>query len=226
MRILVIDDHGLFRAGLALLLQQLQSNVVVIEAESCEQALTLSNQHLKSFELILLDVFLPGMFGLDGIAPLRERYRDARIVAVSSSEDPDLMLRALDLGALGYIPKTTSSKIMFDAVRLVLDGGIYLPPAILAVLSRRGLSLSKNSVAITPGRKQPTQPGLSPREIQVLYLLMQGRSGKEIALELTLSLNTVKSHTSAILRALNVTTRTQAVVAASRLGLRFAGDVL
>lgn len=135
MRILVIDDHALFREGLALLLQRLEPKVVVIEAGSCEQALTLPDRS-KSFQLILLDVFLPGMFGLDGIAPLRRRYRDARVVAISSSEDPDLMLRSVDLGAAGYIPKTSTSKIMLDALRLVLDHGVYLPPGILAVLSR------------------------------------------------------------------------------------------
>jgi len=228
MRVLLVDDHALFREGVALLLQPLVSEPLEIsEAGSCEQALALLAAQPQAGEappmdLILMDLGLPGMSGLDGIALLRERYPDVPVVALSSNDDKQSVMRALDAGAMGFIPKSSSSPILIQALRLVMAKGIYLPPTVF--MGGRDLAEpALSSVAPSAAEKTKTAQdlGLSPRQVQVLHLLLQGKSAKLICRELDLSASTVKAHTSSVLRSLNVTTRTQAVLAASRLGLRF-----
>jgi DNA-binding NarL/FixJ family response regulator len=164
---------------------------------------------------------------LDAIAPLHGRCPDMPVVVMSSNEDRDTVMRALDHGAMGFIPKTSNADTMIAALRLVLVGGIYLPPAAF-LQEARSMALPatpSTSSALPVGPRppaalQPSDLGLSPRQSEVLRLILQGKSAKAIARELSLGTSTVKSHTGAVLRALNVTTRTQAVIAASRLGLR------
>jgi len=230
MKVLLVDDHALFREGVALLLRPLVSEPLEIsEAGSCEQALALLAAQAQAGEvppmdLILMDLGLPGMSGLDGIVLLRERYPDVPVVALSSNDDKQSVMRALDAGAMGFIPKSSSSPILIQALRLVMAKGIYLPPSVF--MGGRDLAVPANS-SMAPGpaaaerAKTAQDLGLSPRQVQVLHLLLQGKSAKLICRELDLSASTVKAHTSSVLRALNVTTRTQAVLAASRLGLRF-----
>lgn len=230
MKVLLVDDHALFREGVALLLRPLVNEPLEIsEAGSCEQALALLAAQPQidggpPMDLILMDLGLPGISGLDGIALLRDRYPEVPVVALSSNDDKQSVMHALDAGAMGFIPKSSSSPILIQALRLVMAKGIYLPPAVF--LGRHDLTESKpNSMVTTPEAREPTKTaqelGLSPRQVQVLHLLLQGKSAKLICRELDLSASTVKAHTSSVLRALNVTTRTQAVLAASRLGLRF-----
>jgi DNA-binding NarL/FixJ family response regulator len=228
MILLLIDDHVLFREGVALLLQPLVADLTVRQAGSCEEALALLEREGPA-DLVLMDLGLPGMSGLQGIALFRERWPQTPVVALSSMDDRQTVLAALDAGAMGFIPKTSSSAILVGALRLIMAKGIYLPPSaflhdaverppVPEPLRPRAAPAAASDEA--PGVR-PADLGLTPRQADVLYQILQGRSAKLIGRELALSQSTVKAHTSAVLRALNVTTRTQAVVAASRLGLRF-----
>ncbi len=215
MKVLLVDDHQLFREGLVILLKRLDDKVHAVEAASCADAFARLAQE-SDIELILLDIGLPDMSGLEGIAIIRERHPGIPIVVLSSQEDRASVLQALDSGAMGYIPKTSSSDVMISALKLILANGIYLPPAALMG------SATASAAGFARGDKRPSDLGLSPRQAEVLFLILQGKPSKMICRELNLSASTVKAHTSAVLRALNVTTRTQAVIAAGKLGLRFS----
>lgn len=223
MNVLLIDDHTLFREGIALLLRPLVAELVVYEAGSCEEAFDVMGRQ-GGADLVLMDLGLPGMSGLQGIALMRERYPETPVVALSSADDKDTVLRALDAGAMGFIPKSSSSSVFVGALKLIMAKGIYLPPSVF--LAGRGLPEAASAAAapelvVPPMGKRPADLGMTQRQAEVLYLILQGKPAKLISRELDLSASTVKAHTSAVLRALNVTTRTQAVVMAGKLGLRF-----
>jgi DNA-binding NarL/FixJ family response regulator len=229
MKVLLIDDHPLFRDGLALLLKALVDPLDAVHAGSCEEAFALLPNHADA-ELVLIDLGLPGMSGLEGLQRLRETHPELPVVVLSSSDDKDTVLSALDAGAMGFIPKSSTSSVMLAALRLILSKGIYLPPSVFLAAARSPAtppqplpSFANPAEASTPARR-PSDLGLTPRQAEVLYQLLQGKPAKLIGRQLDLSLSTVKAHTSAVLRALNVTTRTQAIVAAGRLGLRFDQD--
>jgi DNA-binding NarL/FixJ family response regulator len=217
MKVLLVDDHVLFREGISMILKNLMGVVEIFEAGSCREALSqLADQ--ARMDLVLMDIGLPDMSGIEGIVLIREQYPDVCVVALSSSEDKATVLGALDSGAMGFVPKTSSSAILTSALRLILARGIYLPPSVF--LGDRTPSQPPTSASVD--RKiSPADLGLTTRQTEVLHRILQGKSSKAICRELELSSSTVKTHTSAVLRALNVTTRTQAVVAAGRLGLRF-----
>jgi DNA-binding NarL/FixJ family response regulator len=236
VNVLLVDDHALFREGLALLIRPLMQAGEVLEAGSCEQAKDVLSHH-PDVGLVLMDLGLPGASGIEGIAWLREMLPGTPAVALSSADDRDTVLRALDAGAMGFIPKSSSSSVMLGALQLVLAGGIYLPPTVFLTMPRPEIpkTSASGSSDAPEGFRTPvalrnaftTEHGISPEDIgltlrqaQVLDRLLQGESAKQIARGLDLAPGTVKSHTSAVLRALNVTTRAQAVVAASRLGWR------
>ncbi|MFT3779930.1 MAG: response regulator transcription factor [Ottowia sp.] len=215
MRILLVDDHALFRDGVALLLRELDPVVQVWHAANLDEALA-ALAGGAGIELILLDFILPGIHGLPALEALRERHPGVPVVMLSSQEDQITVLRAIQLGAMGFIPKSASSDQMFDALRTVLAHGIYVPP-----LSLAGIALPKPARP----RTSPAELGLTPRQTQVLRLILEGKPMKLIASELGLSHNTAKTHVSAVLRALAVTTRTQAIVAANRMGLVLGDEV-
>jgi DNA-binding NarL/FixJ family response regulator len=226
MKILLVDDHALFREGLALLIRPLIESGDVYEAGSCEQASEVLARH-ADVDLVLMDLGLPGMSGLEGIAWLHDMLPGTPVVALSSADDRDTVLRALDAGAMGFIPKSSSAAVMLGALRLVLASGIYLPPAVFLTGGRPAPALPVTASPV-PMRTafsvergvSPEDLSLTPRQAQVLDLLLQGKSAKLICRDLGLAPGTVKSHTTAVLRALNVTTRAQAVVAAGQLGWR------
>ncbi len=209
MRILLVDDHALFRDGVALLLKELDPAVQVLHAANLGEALAALGGG-TDIDLILLDLILPGAHGFQALEAIRERHPGVPLVMLSSQEDQVTVLRSIQLGAMGFVPKSASSQQMFDALRTVLAHGIYVPP-----LSLAGIALA---VPVQP-RTSPAELGLTQRQTQVLRLILEGKPMKLIARELGLSPNTAKTHVSAVLRALCVTTRTQAIVAASRMGL-------
>ena len=209
MRILLVDDHALFRDGVALLLKELDPAVQVLHAANLGEALAALGGG-TDIGLILLDLILPGAHGFQALEAIRERHPGVPLVMLSSQEDQVTVLRSIQLGAMGFVPKSASSQQMFDALRTVLAHGIYVPP-----LSLAGIALA---VPAQP-RTSPAELGLTQRQTQVLRLILEGKPMKLIARELGLSPNTAKTHVSAVLRALCVTTRTQAIVAASRMGL-------
>jgi DNA-binding NarL/FixJ family response regulator len=223
MKILLVDDHVLFREGIALLLRNLVAGDSLDQAGTCEEAVELVGQD-PSIELVLMDINLPGTSGINAIALIREEFPLIPVVGLSSSDDKQTILDAIDAGAMGFIPKSSSSAVLFAALQLVLSKGIYIPPQAFlrdrSVVARAAMRNGADSSG-SPGHATPRDLGLTPRQSEVLFLILQGKSAKAIAKDLSLSSSTVKIHTSAALRALNVTTRTQAVIAAGRLGLRF-----
>jgi DNA-binding NarL/FixJ family response regulator len=163
-----------------------------------------------SFDLCLLDLGLPDCSGLQALERMRESLPALPVVVVSGSDDTSHVLRALDLGAMGYIPKTSARDVLLGAVRLVASGGIYVPVQALT---------AREAAVAAPAAPQPDL-GMSARQREVLDLLLKGLPNKLIARKLDISENTAKIHVSAVLRALGVASRTQALIAASRLGLR------
>jgi DNA-binding NarL/FixJ family response regulator len=223
VKILVVDDHPLILEALHHVLKQLDSDIEVRDAQSAEtgRALVAANADAG---LLLLDLTLPGADGLDLLAEIREANPGIPVVVLSGSDRREDVVRALDLGAMGFIPKTSSNQIMLGALRLVLSGGVYLPPFALA--HHGADSGAALSAAEPDGRKRPATPrdlGLTDRQAQVLGLILKGKPNKVICRELGLAEGTVKIHVAAILRALNVSTRTQAVIEASRIGLQMDG---
>ena len=215
MKVLVVDDHPLIRQALLVVLTQLDSDLQVLEAGNCQDALALAESN-TDLDLVLLDIHLPGVSGLDALQSFRERVPAVPVVVISASEDPDDVTRALDAGAMGFIPKSQSSQVMINALRLVLAGGVYLPPEMVRHAPRSGAPRTASSASVTGYR----DIGLTERQAQVLALLIQGKPNKLICRDLDLAEGTVKIHITAILKALKVSNRTQAVIEVSRLGLK------
>lgn len=217
MKILVVDDHPLILEALRHLLKQLETVVEILDAPNAEAGRQLAAAH-ADLDLLLLDLTLPGVNGLDFLLELRQEYPAIPVVVLSASERPEDVMRALDLGAMGYIPKTSSKDVMLQALRLVLSGGIYVPPAAIAHQPP-----SPPARAVAGATIAPQQLGLTDRQMEVFALILQGLPNKLICRQLNLAEGTVKIHVAAILRALNVHNRTQAVIEASRLGLTIDG---
>ncbi len=219
MKILITDDHALFREGLRYVLRQLEEGVIILEAGDCHEAVRLVSEH-QDLDLILLDLVMEGTRGLDALKILRDRVPSVPIVIVSAVEERDIVRQALDRGAQGYIPKSSTGAVMINALRLILSGDIYLPPLLLDTLARqRQPVVSNNPTPAAYAASRHEGHGLTLRQLEVLSLVCQGLSNKHICRVLGLSQGTVKIHVTAILKALNVSNRTQAVLAAKRLGL-------
>jgi len=218
MKILVVDDHPLIREALRQVLQALDRQLDLLEAQSCDEALESVRQH-PDISLILLDLTLPGTDGYEVLRRLREEHPAVPVVVLSAADQPDSVMRAIDGGAMGFIPKTSSSQLLLNALRLVLSGGIYLP---LEVLRReQDIAPAAPRAPASPAElRDPQEIGLTARQTQVLALLVQGKPNKLICRQLNLAEGTVKIHVTAILKALGVMNRTQAVIAASKLGLK------
>ena len=217
MKILVVDDHPLLREAVREVLKQLDASIEVLEATDCATALAAAERQ-PELDLILLDIQMPGRSGLDALSDLREKHPEVPVVVLSGSELPGDVMRALDGGAMGFIPKSQPSRVMINALRLVLAGGVYLPPEIL---NQSIFSPGMPPRAAPAGKPRTSEDiGLTERQSEVLALLVQGMPNKVICRELGLAEGTVKIHISAILKALGVNTRTQAVIAVSQLGLK------
>ena len=206
MKILVIDDHVLIREALRGVLAGLDPAATVVEAADWRQAARHIEQ-TPDFDLVLLDLKLPDRDGFEILAELRERYPAVSVVVLSAHHDAENVARALDLGALGFIPKSSPREVMMGAFKLIFAGGMYIPPEILVGKARSGRPTSAAHL------------GLTQRQLQVLALMMQGRSNKAICRVLVLAEPTVKNHVTAILRTLKAANRTEAVITAGALGL-------
>jgi DNA-binding NarL/FixJ family response regulator len=206
MQVLVVDDHPLILEALAQLLPQLHAGTVVTVArDRAEAEAALDND--PDIALVLLDLALPGTRGLDFLADLQLDYPGVPIVVLSATHDHATVTAALAAGARGFIPKTANAGALFDALRKVIDGGVYLTTDLRAGLESDGVHLS------------PDELGLTARQGDVLKLLVQGKPNKLICRDLKLSEGTVKVHVSAILKALHVHSRTQAVAELARRGI-------
>lgn len=217
LNVLLVDDHALFREGLARLLGEITPHAVVHHAGNCAEAMeglqiAWANAPI---DLVLLDLGMPGETGLSSLRALREAWPAVPVVVLSGTDDGPTVLSAIDAGALGFVSKSSAPGLLAQALQCVLAGGVYLPPA-AAAETLPGLQ----GVAAIGGRPAALPP-LTPRQWDVLRLLLQGQPNKRIERALGLASPTVKAHVSAVLRALGVTTRTQAVIAASRLNLHW-----
>jgi DNA-binding NarL/FixJ family response regulator len=202
MKVLIVDDHALFRAGLRLLLETIRPGLTILEAASLDDA---TNVAVEQPELLLclLDLGLRDVAGIDSVIRLRSRFPALPIVVVSAVEDAAVVRGCIEAGATSFIPKSASPDVLIGALRQVLDGAIFLPRHMLA--------------GRLPRPEGP--PALSPRQIDVLRCLSHGMPTKLIARELGISEYTVKEYIAALFRALNVRNRTEAVIEASRLRL-------
>jgi len=214
MRILVVDDHALIREALRNVLRELDESVAIREAASAKDAMLLLEQD-SDVDLIVLDLGLPDRDGFEVLGELRERFPATSIVVLSAFNDYANVTRALDLGAFGFIPKSGSREVMLGALRLVFAGGIYIPPDIL---NRAKAGPPIPSATAGQPASSPHDLGLTDRQVEVLAQMMQGKSNKAICRTLDLAEPTVKKHVTAVLQALNVTNRTEAVIAVANLG--------
>ncbi len=213
MTILLADDHALFRDGMRYVLQQLAEEVEILDASSFPEALKLADSH-AGIGLVLMDLHMPGSDGVLSVRTFNVKHPEMPLVVVSGSEQRDDMERVMEYGAMGFISKMTSSKVMLAALRMVLDGGIYLPPQLLqqSVEHMEQNSADKRS-------RRSNEFGLTARQVDVLQHLSQGLSNKETAQRMGLAEGTVKIHVAAIFQVLHVSNRMDAVRAAQRLGM-------
>lgn len=217
MKILMVDDHHLIRDGMRPVLQQLTmpgDPVEVFEAASFEAALEAADSH-PDLDLVLLDLRLPDVTGFAALSDLQDRHPGLPIVVMSGEDDPALVRAAFEHGALGYIPKSSTTQVILNALRLVLSGGTYLPREVMG-----STQAPAAEVAAPTARTLPPGLDITPRQADVLTLLLAGKSNKGICRELNLAESTVKNHVAAVFKALNVTTRVQVVLAAARLGIK------
>jgi DNA-binding NarL/FixJ family response regulator len=217
VEILVVDDHVLIREALRGVLKEVKGNATVLEASSCSQAMQVIAAH-PNLDLILLDLNLPDRDGFSVLTELGERYPAISVVVLSAQQDRGSVVRALDLGALGFIPKSGQREVMLSALQLVFAGGIYIPPEILVREEPSAQQRDEKPPVANRPTVSPADLGLTERQVDVLSLMMQGKSNKAICRVLNLAEPTVKNHVTAILKALEVSNRTEAVIAAGQLG--------
>ena len=207
MKILIGDDHVLFREGLRRLLEQLKEGASFEEASNFDELLEKAGGGEK-YDLVLTDLRMPGWPGFSGIKDLREKQPESKVVVVSASEAHHDVRDALEHGAAGYNPKSSSVKIMLSALDLIFSGGVYVPPTVL-----REAGESEVRVGAIPPSDPQLDHLLTQRQREVLDRLREGKSNKQIAHELGLSEGTVKIHMTAIFKSLGVRNRTQAAMA-------------
>jgi len=205
-RILIVDDHPLFREALKQAISGGVNNAAVTLAGTLDAATAILDKE-DDFDLILLDLRMPGVQGLSGLIYLRAQYPNVPVVIVTAADDPGLVRKALNLNASGFIPKTSGIETIIAAVNAVLNGDIWVPDG-------AGQSSPADKEAEDIARRVAT---LTAQQIRVLMMLKEGLLNKQIAYELDVSEATIKAHVSAILQKLNVSSRTQAVIAASRI---------
>ena len=227
MKVLLIDDHPLILQALQAVIEGLGGDTTVIGANSARAA----RETLKAdsdFDLVLLDLHLGDADGFDVLVEFRAAYPALPVVVVSASDRSSDVIKAIDAGAMGFVPKRANHETLYEALHMVMSGGIYVPP--MTMRSEPAAKLEGDTVpsvlrvvrdtAMDSGFQ--TQPGmrslgLTPRQTDVLALLLKGQPNKLIARELNLSVETVKDHVAAVLRTLGVNSRTQAVLAVSQM---------
>ena len=214
MKILLSDDHGLIREAVRSVLQELVPDASVLEASDGRGTVERIEQN-PDIDLVLLDLNLPDRDGLALLGELRTRHPAMSVVVLSAFQDQPTIRQVLRLGALGFIPKNTDRDVMINALRLVLAGGIYIPREALDQPAAGAASNGKAQADLR--RRLPPGLALTGRQIEVLTLVMEGKSNKAISRQLDVAEHTVKNHVTAIFRALNVTNRTEAVIAVGKL---------
>jgi DNA-binding NarL/FixJ family response regulator len=233
MKVLLVDDHPLILSALQSVIQSIGSDVTVVGVETAAGArATLAED--ADFDLVLLDLALGDADGFDVLVEFRGAYPAVPVVVVSASERASDVIRAIDSGAMGFVPKSSSHAALHEALGMVMAGAMYVPPSMLGLDFARERSggdtvpdVMRVEATAPLGAAAEAEPhqkrqriediGLTPRQTEVLGLLLQGLPNKLIARQLNLSVETVKDHVAAVLRALNVSSRTQAVLAVSQM---------
>jgi DNA-binding NarL/FixJ family response regulator len=246
MKVLLIDDHPLILTALQAVIRGLGDDVT-IAGVSGEREARAALKRDPDYDLVLLDLYLGEADGFELLADLRGLYPALPIVVVSASDRASDVIRAIDAGAMGFVPKRASNETLFEALRLVMSGGIYVPPMTLGVTPAPPAQPKDGDTVPDIMRPHPTDDideltsaagssprqapatsldslGLSKRQADVLAYLLQGMPNKMIAREMRLSVDTVKDHVAAVLRALGVSSRTQAVLAISQMTQRAGGS--
>jgi two-component system, NarL family, nitrate/nitrite response regulator NarL len=200
VKLLIVDDHPLFRDGLAALLRQAGADFNVTQATSAEEALNLTDEQI--FDAVFMDLMMPGMCGEPAIREFARRHPDLPVIVLSSSENPGDVRRVINAGASGYIPKSATAQTVVSALHLVLSGNIYVPPLLVSAAARAADQEAHD------GPRSLAQ--LTGRQVDVLRYLRDGLSNKEISASLGIAEKTVKVHIAAIFKTLNVVNRTQA----------------
>ncbi len=211
MNILLVDDHALIRDALRAILAEVAAGAVVTEADSARKAMELVANACGE-QWVILDLGLPDGDGLQVLQALREGYPDVGVAVLSSSTEPDVMAQVLDMGAVGFIPKSAPRAVMLNALRLIFAGGVYIPPE---AWPARRWEAAPNEQAPTPA-----ELGLTERQLHVLAMLVQGSSNKSIARSLLIAEVTVKHHVTALMRALKARNRTGLAATIARYGWR------
>jgi DNA-binding NarL/FixJ family response regulator len=202
MEILVVDDHALFREGLVYVLNGLENDLTILEASSYDEAIIYLNSH-PNLDMVLLDLSMPDKDGFVLLSYCRENFPLVSVVVLSASKQQSDLNRALDGGALGFIPKDTTSKVMLNALRLIISGEIYIPAS---------MTLQKN-------KNQNSHKTLTPRQQEVVDMMMRGHSNKKIALEIGIAEATIKMHATSIFKRLGVSNRTEAALMIQKIEL-------
>ena len=222
MKVLIADDHRLIIEGVKIKLAELDPAVETVVAMNIEELDRAVAEHADQLDLALVDIAMPGTQGHQHVAKLRAQVPSLPVIVLSGSEDAEQMRQLIDLGVLGFIPKAYSPDVMISAIRLVLAGGIYIPPLLLANAQAHGWQPSDTPAGAPQGfdsarSLERLRTLLTERQIDVMRLLSQGKPNKLIARDLGISEGTVKIHLAAIFRALNVRNRVEAVVASRKL---------
>lgn len=208
-KIIIADDHPLFRTAMQQAVKQLVPDIIIEQAESLPQ-LQISLENHSDSDLVLLDLHMPGAHGFSGLVFLRSHYPDIPVMVISACEDPMIMCEAIDLGASGYIDKSSSLEQISEALKGVLEGNIYLPPQARNHQYKRDDSKVRTAQALGD---------LTRQQFRVLTMMTEGMLNKQIAYDLEVSEATIKAHVTAIFRKLGVRTRTQAVIAVQSLNI-------
>jgi two-component system, NarL family, nitrate/nitrite response regulator NarL len=198
VKLLIIDDHPLFRDGLASLLRQASAETTVTQASSTEDALNLADEQI--FDAVFMDLMMPGLSGESAVREFARRHPDLPVIVLSSSENASDVRRVLNAGASGYIPKSATAQTVVSALKLVLSGNIYVPPLLVTA--------AQSADRAAHGPRSIAQ--LTERQVDVLRYLKDGLTNKEISANLGIAEKTVKVHIAAIFKTLNVVNRTQA----------------
>lgn len=205
MKVLIADDHALFRDALGKLIESLDTSATIIQAANFAQTLKILGNE-SAFDMVIIDPDMQDMTSWEqGLDEISQAAGDARLVVISAAENPRNIRSTLEKGASGYISKRAENKILTNALKLILEGGTYIPPVLL---NKNAGTLEKNNAKT-----------LTNRQSQVLNLVAQGMSNKQIAYEMGVSEATVKLHINALLRSVGATNRTQAVVTAQKMGI-------
>jgi DNA-binding NarL/FixJ family response regulator len=217
IRVVICDDHVVFRRGLALVLEPEDDIEVVGEAADTAAAVQAVLDHLP--DVVLMDLRMPGGGGLEATRRIRALHPEARVIVLTVSDDDADLFEAVKAGAVGYLLKEVSIEEVADAIRTVAAGNSLLSPAMTNKLLGSYSALAQGSVA-APGRAAaPAGPHLTDRELEALGGIARGLSNREIAAELGIAENTVKNHVRGVLEKLGVKSRTEAALLAVREGL-------